>query len=287
MKLSIISSPYDSGYLNQRTGAGPTHLLESGLVGDLTDAGHQVDSVRVELGSGIQPEVGAAAELMRQISRATSKAIGKGCFPVVLSGNCNAAVGAVSGIGPAGTGVLWFDAHGDLNTPDTTASGFFDGMGYAMLLGAGWESLAATIPGFAPVPGSLAAIAGARDLDPPEVEHIRDWGMESFPPERLRSGESRQALEDFGRRCQRLYVHVDLDVLDPSVVKANSLAVPGGLTVSEVMAAISAAGQGAPIAGIGIASYDPAVDESNAGPAVGREILETLLADLEPSTPDL
>ncbi len=277
MNLTIIESPYDSGLRDQRVGAGPTHLLESGLVSALEGVGHDVQLVRLDLGPGLHGEVGAGVELIRRISRATAEAVDKSRFPVVLSGNCNAAVGAVSGIGSEGTAVLWFDAHGDLNTPETTGSGFFDGMGYAMLLGHGWRSLAATIPGFAPVPGSLAALAGARDLDDPEKTHIAVWGLDGFPPERLRGEEALPALEAFASRAHRLYVHIDLDVLDPSVLKANWLATADGLTLGELQAAIRAAGRGARVAGIGLASYDPAVDESNAGPSVVQEILEALL----------
>ncbi|MCP4201728.1 MAG: arginase family protein [bacterium] len=277
MKLTLVESPYDSGFRSQRMGAGPRHLINAGLAEGLGNAGHDVELIRLDLGPGLHGEIGAAVELMRRISRSVREAVATKRFPIVLSGNCNAAVGAVCGIGSAGTGVLWYDAHGDLHTSDTTESGFFDGMGYAMLLGQAFRALAATIPGFAAVPGHLAGIVGARDLDAPESEHIAAWGMEAFSVERLRSEPGLQALENFGRRARRIYVHVDLDVLDPSVLRANGFATPQGLTLAELEATINAVGRGAPVAGIGLASYDPAFDEENAGPAVAAHVLAALL----------
>ena len=282
MKVSVIESAYDCGALDQRMGAGPPHLVRSGLIEDLESAGHDVEHTRLDLGPGLHPEVGAAVELMRRIAEVTAAAIERGRFPVVLSGNCNAALGAVTGIGSEGTAVLWFDAHGDLNTPETSASGFFDGQGYAMLQGHGWSSLAATIPGFAPVPGPLAALAAARDLDPPEIEHLESWAMPCFPMAGLRAATGPEALESFAARGQRLYVHVDLDALDPSVLVANHLVVPGGLRTDELGAAIAAAGRGAPIAGIGFASYAPESDRADAGPGIVSEILGGVVASLDP-----
>src|SRR5204863_505993 len=74
-----------------------------------------------------------------------------GQFPVVLSGNCNSAVGTLSGLTPARRAVCWFDAHGYCNSPDTTATGFLDGMGLATVLGLCWHQLAASVPGYHPV----------------------------------------------------------------------------------------------------------------------------------------
>lgn len=277
MKLTLVEAPYDSGHRGRRMGAGPGHLLEAGLVEDLALGGHDVECVRLDLGEGFHAEVGTAFELMRRISRSVSAAVSAGRFPVVLSGNCNAAVGALSGLDSEAAAMLWFDAHGDLNTPETSLSGFFDGMGYSVLLGRSFSGLAGTVPGFRPLPGKRAAIAAARDLDPPELEHIARWGVSRFECARLRHAAGLEELEGFARGAGAVYVHVDLDALDPSELVANSLAVEDGLTVAELRAAIAAAARGAPIAGIGFASYDPSFDRSGAGPGAVREILGGVL----------
>lgn len=277
MRLTLIAVPYDSGRPLERMGAGPRHLLESELPGRLRAAGHEVETAEVLLPERFHTEVTAGVELMRRVAGEVAAVRDAGRLPVVLSGNCGIAVGTVSALGPASTGVLWFDAHGDLNTPETTPSGFFDGMGYAMLLGRGWQQLAATVPGFAPLPAAHAALLAARDLDPGERELLEREGLLELPPERLREPAGREAVGELGRRVGRLYVHVDLDALDPEVIHANYLPTPGGLAPQEVVAAAGAALAGAPLGAVGIASYDPAEDERDPGPRVVAEILLGLL----------
>jgi arginase len=277
MRLSLIAVPYDSGRRLERMGAGPRHLLERGLPERLRAARHEVEVIEVGLPDGFHTEVAAGVALMRRVAAEAAAARAGGRLPVVLSGNCGIAVGTVSALGPASTGVLWFDAHGDLNTPATSPSGFFDGMGYAMLLGHGWGQLAATVPGFAPLPATHAALLAARDLDPGEHDLVARSGLLALPPARLREAAGREALAALGRRVDRLYVHVDLDALDPRVIRANYLPTPGGLEPEEVVAAAGAALAHAPLGAVGVASYDPREDERDPGPEVVAAILLGLL----------
>ena len=122
-------------------GAGPEALLEAGLEGRLTDNGYEVEIVFIELPRDFFPaEIQSAFELNARVAVAVSGAIAKGAFPLVLSGNCNTAIGTVTGLNDARTGIIWFDAHGDLNTPDTSPSGFFDGTALATLIGRCWNA---------------------------------------------------------------------------------------------------------------------------------------------------
>ncbi len=275
--LSLIAVPYDSGRRLERMGAGPAHLLERGLPERLRAAGHDVETVEVLLPAGFHPEIVAGVALMRRVAAEVAAARAAGRLPVVLSGNCGVAVGTVSALGAATTGVLWFDAHGDLNTPETSPSGFFDGMGYAMLLGHGWQGLAATVPGFAPLPAANAALLAGRDLDPGEHDLVARTGLLTLSPDRLLENAGREALAALGRRVERLYVHVDLDALDPRVIRANYLPTPGGLEPAELVAAAAAALDEAPLAAVGFASYDPREDERDPGRQVVAAILLGLL----------
>lgn len=277
MHLSLIAVPYDSGRFEERMGAGPRHLLESGLPERLRAAGHEVEVTEIRLPEAFHTEVTAGIALMRRVAEAVATARAAGRLPVVLPGNCGMAVGTVSGLGAASTGVLWFDAHGDLNTPETTPTGFFDGMGYAILLGHGWQQLAAAIPGFAPLPAANAALLAGRDLDPGERELIARTGMLALPPDRVRSEAGHRALADLGRRVGQLYVHVDLDALDPSVIRGNQLPVPDGLDPDEIVAAAVAALAHAPLAAVCFACFDPTEDDRDPGPGVVEEILLGLL----------
>ena len=110
----------------------------------------------------MKSEASLVFEAQRQIAKNVAITCEAGRLPLVLGGNCNTAVGGVSGIGGPRLGVLWFDAHGDFCTPDTTVSGFLDGMGFAMTMGRGWRRVLSTVPGYAPIPEAAAAhIEGA------------------------------------------------------------------------------------------------------------------------------
>jgi arginase len=277
MRLTLIAVPYDSGRLLERMGAGPRHLIERGLPERLREAGYEVEVTEIRLPDGFHTEVTAGVALMRRVAGVVAAAREAGRLPVVLSGNCGTAVGTVSALGAGSTGVLWFDAHGDLNTPETSPSGFFDGMGYSMLLGHGWQGLAATVPGFSPLPAAHAALLAARDLDPGEEEMVARGGVLALPPDRLREAAGREALAALGRRVDRIYVHVDLDALDPRVIRANYLPTPGGLEPEEVVAAAAEALARSTLGAVAFTSYDPSQDERDPGPEIVATILLGLL----------
>jgi len=133
-------------------GAGPLHLLESRLDTQLEEAGHHVTVRTLDLAPGLRAtEVAAAFELSRAVAHAVAAAISSGAFPLVLSGNCGpAALGCIGGLSGR-PNVFWVDAHADFNTPETTVSGFLDGMALATLTGRCWSHFAQNIPGFAAV----------------------------------------------------------------------------------------------------------------------------------------
>jgi arginase len=278
VRLSLIVVPYDSGRLDARMGAGPRHLVAHGLPERLREQGHEVEVSEILLAGEFHTEVTAGVALMRRTAEEVGAALARERVPIVLAGNCGVALGMAAALGPGATGLLWFDAHGDLNTPETSPSGFFDGMGLAMLLGHGWQQLAATVPGYAPLPAQHAALLGARDLDPGECALIEHSGLLFLPPAALREEAGREALRGLGRRVARLHVHVDPDVLAPEALRGNSYSVPGGLDPGEILAAARAALAEAPLAGLSVGSYDPQEDDPLAGPRVLGEMIVGLLS---------
>lgn len=89
-------------------------------------------------------EIGTARDLDRQLAVSVAATVARGVFPLTLAGNCISSVGTLGGLGAGPTGVLWFDAHGDFNTPESTVGGFLDGMALATVTGRCWTGLAAT-----------------------------------------------------------------------------------------------------------------------------------------------
>ena len=264
-------------------GRGPEHLLENGLEEVLRRGGLAVRPVVLELGNTPPVEVAAAFELHGRISEEVDAALAAGESPLVLSGNCNACVGTVAGVGTDGLGILWFDAHADFNTPETTTSGFVDGMGLAIAVGDCWGSMSAGVPGFVPVEKSNVVLVGARDIQPAERERLDEAGIDVVAggpadDEGWYEGLG-AALDALRTRVGRVYVHLDLDVLDPEGVgKANGFAVPGGLTEEELEEVLVMIRKRFAVAAVGVASYDPEPDEGGAVPKAAFSCIAALMA---------
>jgi len=267
--VRVILAPYDAGHRGVRMGRGPGHLLENGLAEELRSDGRGVHAVKVEPESVPPFEVAASFELDRLVSEETRTAVDAGEFPLVLSGNCNTAVGNIAGAGAEGLGIVWFDAHADFETPETTTTGFTDNMGLAITVGHCWSVMAAGVPGFHPVPEANVLLVGTREMSPAEWTRLEDSEVTVVGTNLIRrDGLSETlgvALDGLRARVERVYVHLDLDVLDPDEAgPANEFAVPGGLAREELEQAIRMVREGFDMVAAGIASYDPAFDAEGA-----------------------
>lgn len=262
MNVQLLIVPYDSAHRGVRMGAGPEALVASGLASELTRKGHSVAVAMVEpLPNSWRAEIQTAFDLARLLAKRVREARSDGRFPVVLAGNCGVSVGVVGGLSAERTGVLWFDAHGDFNTPETTVGGFLDGMALATLTGRCWRELARSVPGFVPVPDGRIALIGARDLDVLEKEALSRSGIAQVSVATARSGLG-PVLNTLVAEVGQLYVHADLDVLDVSEGRANEFAVPGGLRRGELAALLAEIAAAAPVAALTLSAYDPLGDSS-------------------------
>jgi arginase len=183
------------------------------------------------------------AALYRRVADTVAGAAGS--RPVVLSGDCITALGTVAGLQRAGidAGIVWFDAHGDVQTPETTASGYLGGMPLRLLVGYRPE-LIATGLGLRPVPEHRVMLVGARDLDPPEVAYLTGARISRTEVTDLDAA----ALPD-----GPLYVHLDLDVIDPAELPGLLYPAPGGPAAADVAAALRMLLATGRVAAVGIA----------------------------------
>jgi len=263
MRLTVFQVPYDSGRYAERMGRGPLHLVERGLLRTLEAQGHDVELVPLRLPDGFITEAGAAVGLQRQLAQAAGQARTARRLPIVLAGNCNATLGVLAAAHaetpPHATGLLWLDAHADFNTAETSRSGFFDGMALAMITGGVWQELAATVPGFRPLSERDVILVGARHFDPAEEQRLDSSQITCLAAGDV-PGALVPALVSLRQRVPRVHLHIDLDVLDPSVGRANAFAVPGGLLLAQTEAVIAAAGEHLQIAGVTFSAYDPEQD---------------------------
>jgi|SRR5579864_181141 len=274
MHVRIVLVPYDSGHCRKRMGCGPDRIL--GRLKDLLKGmGTSFEVEEIQLENPYPAEISAAFELGRKTAEQVRACRANGEFPIVLSGNCNAAVGTVSGCGPDRTGIVWFDAHGEANTPESTRSGFLDGMPIATLLGRAWQTLANTVPGFSAVSGDRIVLFGARQFDWEEPALLDEAGVR-----RVQSvAELTPQMAAIRKLVDQVYLHVDLDVLDPTEATANQWTPPDGITVATLLEAITEARKQAKVVALGIASYDPAGDQNGRALSAAIEVLKVALGE--------
>lgn len=230
----VFTLPYDCGQRNVRMGAGPVYLAERlGLPAE-----------EIQPASSFPQEIRTSFELYSELATRVMKTDD---FPVVLSGHCGASIGAAAGLDVDDLAILWFDAHGDYNTPETTDTGFLDGMCLSVLTGRCWRGLANRIPNFRPVDPRRVVHVGARDWSPGERDALLADGVRIGP--------------DFdGIDARYLLVHIDLDVIDARYGRANHFACEGGLMPDDILRVLERASRQFEIEGLVLASYDPSCD---------------------------
>lgn len=275
MRVRLIRVPYDSGQRDVRMGAGPGRLAAAAV--RLRARGLAVEDAAVEAPARFHSEVGTTFALHRGVARAVLDAANAGAFPIVLSGNCGAAIGALAAAG-AGTGLVWFDGHGDFNTPETTVSGFLDGMALAVATGRCFRLLARSVPGLAPVDERDAVLVGARDFDAAERAALDGSAVRRVTVRQVREVGAAAAIAGAMETvsARRVHLHVDLDVHDPAIAPANEYAPPDGLTAREVQDAVSAVAGARPLCSATISAYDPAVDPRGLALEAGLQLIELL-----------
>lgn len=204
----------------------PYHLDER--LTDLDVPAEPDRTVRVELSEG-DPWL-RMAHLYDVVGDAVEGEMRKGDRPVVMSGDCTASMGTVAGMQRAGVdpAVVWFDAHGDVQTMETTTSGYLGGMPLRILAGYRPELIAARL-GLAAIAEERIVLVDARDLDPPEEEYLAGSAIRRVGVDELTAG----LLPD-----GPLYLHVDFDVVDPASLPGLRFPAPGGPAIDAVFNAL-------------------------------------------------
>lgn len=281
-ELRLLIVPYELGTLRKGVGLGPEALLQAGVEEALASGGATVTRETIELGwdhnerSG-SGEATAIFELLGLISKRVQAARLDGAFPVILSGSCFSSVGVVAGMGEHAPGVVWFDAHGDINTPDITIEGYIDGMGLSIMTGGCWQAMAAQIPDFEPVPETAAILVGARDFDDLEKQHLDSIDVGLVPPERLSDTEAlHDAIAGLTPDPTGIYLHVDLDVLDVDEAPVNVYSAPGGITADQLEDMVGEILDRYPVRAMSLTAYDPSRDPEGRVPPIAARLLAAL-----------
>jgi arginase len=222
----------------------------------------------------------ASIEIGRAVADRVHGVVAGGDIPVVLAGSCDVAPGVWAGLQDGEAGVVWIDAHADFNTPESSASGFWPGMTLAVLVGDCGEDVWSML-GSRPVPSSRVCLFGVRSLSPPEEDRrleqseIRVVAWRDGAPER----DIRTGLDDLAAGVERVYVHLDLDALDPSIGSGVvDPPVPGGLSEGQLLELLAQVLERFEVIGATIATYTPARDDGGTMP-VALAALRNLIED--------
>jgi arginase len=280
-EIRLLAVPYEVGAPRMGVGRGPERLLEDGAEAALRSRGAEVGIEIVELRehrrdeSGAS-EAGAAFELIRLVASLVREAIGDGAYPVLLSGSCFAGLGMVTAIEERSPGVVWFDAHADFNTPESTVEGYFDGMGLATLTGGAWQAMVDQTAA-ATIPESAVVLAGARDFDPLEQQRLESSAIRHVPPSEIDADDAvARAVDALDPQPTGLYLHVDLDVLDSEKAKVNIYSAPDGLTAEQLVTQVRSLLDACPVRAVSLTAYDPEVDEEGRVPPIAMRLLEVV-----------
>lgn len=302
--ITIIVSPYHVGLKNIRVGRGPHALLEGGLVKDIKQILPKEFALNVEEISLVQTvltevegDIGRSFAVLRHISEAVRKAVQQDSWPLVLSGNCMDVVAVNAGLnllaeegskkGPISEKktreVIWFDAHADLETPDTTGSGYLDGMGGSMLLGEGFSNLLGTVPGYSTIEGRQLLGVGFRDFSELEEKKISGNGVRVvYGKKPLNHGhylaDLASALDNNNASgLVDSVLHLDVDVLDTSVGRANEFAVEGGLGEQDLIDCMDLIGDKRGVKAMHVASLNPEYERwENTARVASRAIVRVI-----------
>jgi arginase len=269
--IGVIGIPQNVGWKGEGLDEGPAALRKAGLVRQLS----QVAEAIADLGdvkANLPPRDDTNPKLLnpyqvvavcKAVAPRVRSACEQGYFPLILGAEDSVIMGIVEGLqqGLGETiGLIYLDAHGDFNTPETTPSGLIGGMDVAMLAGHG-PDLLTNIFGHKPqLHEEQIAIYGARDLDPPEREMLKESKVHLYTMDKIRElGPERamkEATEKLLRAARRIYIHIDIDVLDPSEIGATQLPVPGGLGLIECSNALRVVSQSGKLCGLAVMVFN-------------------------------
>ena len=208
-------------------------------------------------------------------------ALESGAHPLIAGGTCNHVTGILSGLqqayGPAARiGVIWFDAHGDINTPRTSTSGMTWGMPFAVPLGLCYPEWREGAGMTAIIPSNRVVFVDVRNLDPWEAQFIEaSDAVVGTLVEGRESPTAEAAISDLADRVDHLYVHVDCDVLDREYVPSLLFAAPDGPSLERTSAAIAEAMATGKVRAFGVVSFDP----TGAGGETSRDSAMTLILE--------
>jgi arginase len=289
--IAIIGAPMDLGAGRRGVDMGPSALRLAGLDERIAELGYEV----YDLGNVpvAQPEsthfgqerarfLPEIAQTCTRLGEMTYRAVTEQKLPLVMGGDHSIAIGTVAGISRAyrekgeKIGLIWVDAHADMNTPATSPSGNVHGMPLACCIGQGPSELTG-IFGFVPkIDPKNVAIVGLRDVDRTEVPYVREAGVSAFTMREIDERGLRSVMTEAIQRASDgtagFHLSFDMDAVDPAEAPGVGTPVRGGLTYREAHLAMEILCDSGKIAGMEIVEVNPVLDTANRTAILGVEL---------------
>lgn len=294
MNISIIGVPTDYGQTRRGVDMGPSAIRYAGVVEKLQEIGHHVcDEGDIHLNTKLQTISNAkllnlveVVEVSTLLAKKVQHVISQKRFPLILGGDHSIAIGTLAGLAMhyKNLGVIWFDAHADLNTPETTPSGNIHGMPLAVSIGLGHEKLT-HIGGIMPkICAKNIVIIGARSIDPGERDLIKECGIKVYTMHEIDRLGMTKVMEEVThylaeRNVDGVHLSVDLDGIDPLYTPGVGTPVPGGITYRESHLAMEMLYEMALVTSAEFVEVNPILDECNRTADVAVALIGSLLGD--------
>jgi arginase len=291
-KVRIIGVPMDLGQSRRGVDMGPSALRGAGLQSSLKKLGLQVEDIgnlsvkqpeEMPVGEKRAKYLQEIAETCADVAAAAEKSLNEGFLPLVLGGDHSIAAGVAAGVAnyfrrdKKQIGYLWLDAHGDMNTPETSPSGNVHGMPLAAIMGYGATELVDLL-GFQPKaePGNIV-IVGARDLDAQERKIVKKSGVHVFTmrdiDERGLRDVMSEALKYAMDDTAGIAVSLDMDFVDPADAPGVGTPVRGGVTYREAHLAMEMIADTESMVSLEVVEINPILDEHNRTALLGVELV--------------
>jgi len=295
-RVTLIGVPLDLGAGRRGVDMGPSALRVAGVDAKIAELGHAVEDggdlpVKIQETQGpgdprlkYLKEIVEVCETLRD---RVGETIGAGKVPVILGGDHSVAMGTIAGLArhyhrrKERLGLIWFDAHADANTAETSPSGNIHGMPLAAVLGLGAPSLV-NLAGFSPmVHGSRAALVGIRDVDAEERANVKASGIGAFTMRDIDERGMRSVMEEAIRRASAgtagIHVSFDMDGMDPDYAPGVGTPSPGGLSYREAHLAMEMLADCGKVVSAEFVETNPILDHRNGTAALGVDLLCSLL----------
>lgn len=277
-QVALIGCPMDMGASLRGGRLGPEAIRLAGLQERLEKIGYHVTDhgdVEVHNDYGHKRDQGnlnhlaMVKEANENLYKKVDQVLEEGAFPLILGGDHSIAIGSIKAVlnHYPDLGVLWFDAHGDINTTETTPSGNIHGMPVATLMGQGSSQLLEIGQKDHLLKRENLVYIGSRDLDLGERQMMRDFGVKVFTMHEVDAlGVQRvikEALDYLEDKTKHIHVSFDMDVLDPEVAPGTGTKVPGGMAYREGHLCLESVAQTGQLVSCEFVEVNPILDHEN------------------------